>query len=531
MAIIGISLLVASVVLFCLRPPAWLPNLLANLTQRKVTGPAPRPPIEQPEDEDDEPSTEDADVPALEEDAVMSLSPPPPPIIIQEPLVDIGVTDASDEDAKNQVHQIEDLREQDRTVEEMLEEEEGEEEQTTPKAAATARDEPIPSLDLPDLSRSSELSVHTAPQQPPPSSPPSFTMTPPPTFNIEPATAPEPVSDRGVDATPEQIAPSFTMPAPPPFNIEPATAPEPVSERGMDVAPPQIQPPQLNLVAPEHASSLAATSPQPNIDPAPPRKSPSDLMPPPPVPNSKLPKPRSSGIPLPASSSSPLRRVPSLTTAGRSSPTPSRLPSPPTAPRNISPTTTRIAKPNAPSPPGATGNRIPTLSGIPRRASPTPSSRNLPIPRRGGPSTSSGLMPPPTATSIPKKPSRQVSLQPGHSPLDWARLAQSPTSDLRNLPPNTPYLRVTPSMLKQQNGRKGNDAWSAFGGKVYNITPYIAFHPGGGPELLRGAGKDGTRLFAEVHPWVNYETMLQSCLIGLLVDESEAGPGAMEEMD
>lgn len=86
-------------------------------------------------------------------------------------------------------------------------------------------------------------------------------------------------------------------------------------------------------------------------------------------------------------------------------------------------------------------------------------------------------------------------------------------------------------MLKQHNGRKGNDAWSAFGGKVYNITPYIGFHPGGGPELLRGAGKDGTRLFAEVHPWVNYETMLQSCLIGLLVEESEAGPGAMEEMD
>lgn len=139
-------------------------------------------------------------------------------------------------------------------------------------------------------------------------------------------------------------------------------------------------------------------------------------------------------------------------------------------------------------------------------------------------------MPPPTATSIPKKPSRQVSLQPGHSPLDWARLAQSPTSDLRGLPPHTPYLRVTPSMLKQQNGRKGRDAWTVFGGKVYNVSPYLPFHPGGGPELLRGAGKDGTRLFAEVHPWVNYETMLQSCLIGLLVEEGEAS-NAMEEMD
>ena len=35
-------------------------------------------------------------------------------------------------------------------------------------------------------------------------------------------------------------------------------------------------------------------------------------------------------------------------------------------------------------------------------------------------------------------------------------------------------------------------------GKVYNITPYADFHPGGIPELMRGAGKDGTTLFDEV---------------------------------
>lgn len=87
-------------------------------------------------------------------------------------------------------------------------------------------------------------------------------------------------------------------------------------------------------------------------------------------------------------------------------------------------------------------------------------------------------------------------------------------------------------MLKQMNGRKGNDAWSVYGGKVYNVTPYIPFHPGGKGELLRGAGKDATRLFGEVHPWVNYETMLSSCLIGILVEEHEAtGGNAMEEMD
>lgn len=83
-------------------------------------------------------------------------------------------------------------------------------------------------------------------------------------------------------------------------------------------------------------------------------------------------------------------------------------------------------------------------------------------------------------------------------------------------------------------GRKGKDAWSVFSGKVYNISPYISFHPGGEAELLRGAGRDGTRMFGEVHPWVNYETMLSACLIGILVDEHEVEHRvgkAMEEMD
>jgi cytochrome b involved in lipid metabolism len=87
-------------------------------------------------------------------------------------------------------------------------------------------------------------------------------------------------------------------------------------------------------------------------------------------------------------------------------------------------------------------------------------------------------------------------------------------------------------MLKKQNGRKGVDAWMALNGKVYNISPYADFHPGGVPELLRGAGKDGTKLFGEIHPWVNYETMLSACLVGLLVEEPEASQESeMDRMD
>lgn len=87
-------------------------------------------------------------------------------------------------------------------------------------------------------------------------------------------------------------------------------------------------------------------------------------------------------------------------------------------------------------------------------------------------------------------------------------------------------------MLKKQTGRKGKDAWMGLNGKVYNITPYAEYHPGGVPELMRGAGRDGTKLFGEIHPWVNYETMLSSCLVGLLVDEPEGNrESEMDQMD
>lgn len=86
-------------------------------------------------------------------------------------------------------------------------------------------------------------------------------------------------------------------------------------------------------------------------------------------------------------------------------------------------------------------------------------------------------------------------------------------------------------MLAQCNGRKGKPAWSAFKGKVYNIGPYMNFHPGGVGELRRGAGKVGDKLFDEIHSWVNVDGMLGSCLVGILVSESEGNPGSGEDLD
>ncbi|CVL05235.1 hypothetical protein FPRO06_04400 [Fusarium proliferatum] len=219
-----------------------------------------------------------------------------------------------------------------------------------------------------------------------------------------------------------------------------------------------------------------------------------------------------------APSSHPAPRRNPTTPGPALSPNPTSMMPPPLAPGRLPPPTFSAAPP---------AGRMPSLSQFP--AVNSPQRARGPLPNRGPPS-SGGLAPPPTHSSKPSKPNRKVLLTPGHSPLDWARIS-GPNADLRGVEPQTPYLRVTPSMLKRMTGRKGKDAWMALNGKVYNVTPYADFHPGGVPELMRGAGRDGTKLFGEIHPWVNYETMLSACLVGLLVEESEGTENQMDQMD
>lgn len=73
---------------------------------------------------------------------------------------------------------------------------------------------------------------------------------------------------------------------------------------------------------------------------------------------------------------------------------------------------------------------------------------------------------------------------------------------------------VTLAELKKHN--KKNDAWMAIRGKVYNVTRYMDFHPGGVDELMKGVGMDATKIFDDVHAWVNYDQMLNKCYIGPL---------------
>ncbi|KAJ4433586.1 hypothetical protein ANN_15896 [Periplaneta americana] len=69
-----------------------------------------------------------------------------------------------------------------------------------------------------------------------------------------------------------------------------------------------------------------------------------------------------------------------------------------------------------------------------------------------------------------------------------------------------------------------------FAGSVYNVTHYMDFHPGGKEELMRGVGKDGTDLFNQIHPWVNYESLLQKCRVGRLVQGRPPPPSFVDRL-
>ncbi|KAF1982529.1 hypothetical protein K402DRAFT_397440 [Aulographum hederae CBS 113979] len=216
---------------------------------------------------------------------------------------------------------------------------------------------------------------------------------------------------------------------------------------------------------------------------------------------------------------------PAMNSAQRASAAPSHPRGPPT----LKPLPVQATRPSQlmPPPPRPIPNRT-----IPANGSLRPS--NGPLPNRGPPGAglkppTGGLLVPQSIASKTPNPRQKVLLKPGRSPLDWATLLKSGS----NLSGVDRLHRVTPSQLKFANGRKGRPCWSSYQGKVYNIGTYLEYHPGGEGELRRAAGKDGEKLFLDVHPWVNWENMLGECLVGITVGENDmaANASSLEDMD
>ena len=122
----------------------------------------------------------------------------------------------------------------------------------------------------------------------------------------------------------------------------------------------------------------------------------------------------------------------------------------------------------------------------------------------------------------------KVPLQRGFSLMDWMQLC-SRAKDLaqrRGRP-----LRPIP-MSEVRRHSTEFDCWSVLRGKVYNLTPYLHYHPGSAEELMRGAGRDCTSLFDKYHRWVNADNMLQACALGWLDNAApDLGDGDSDDGD
>ncbi|XP_030014189.1 cytochrome b5 reductase 4 [Sphaeramia orbicularis] len=143
------------------------------------------------------------------------------------------------------------------------------------------------------------------------------------------------------------------------------------------------------------------------------------------------------------------------------------------------------------------------MLNIPTQSFPAPSSQ-----QRVAPSGQSGR--------------NKVALKPGHSLMDWIRFAKS-GKDLTGL--RGRLIEVTQEELQKHNTR--DDCWTCIRGMVYNVTPYMDYHPGGEEELMKAAGIDGTDLFDQVHRWVNYESMLKECLVGRMATKATTALNAI----
>ncbi|VIO99857.1 Cytochrome b5-like Heme/Steroid binding domain containing protein [Brugia malayi] len=100
----------------------------------------------------------------------------------------------------------------------------------------------------------------------------------------------------------------------------------------------------------------------------------------------------------------------------------------------------------------------------------------------------------------------KVALASGRSLMDWIKLTSSRSIAAK--------IKRDVDHVELSKHASVGDCWILLGEKVYDVTDYLAFHPGGVEELMRVAGTDGTDLFNKMHAWVNYDTMLKTCFVG-----------------
>ena len=106
-------------------------------------------------------------------------------------------------------------------------------------------------------------------------------------------------------------------------------------------------------------------------------------------------------------------------------------------------------------------------------------------------------------------PRHKTALRKGFGLADWNKLLHT-AADLAQLR-GQPLQRYRWSDIKQHGAP--HDGWVVLRGKVYRVSPYLPYHPGGEAILRKVLGKDITALYDKYHRWVNE----QGCVVILLL--------------
>jgi cytochrome-b5 reductase len=114
-------------------------------------------------------------------------------------------------------------------------------------------------------------------------------------------------------------------------------------------------------------------------------------------------------------------------------------------------------------------------------------------------------------TTLPtKRKAKKTGIRKGFALYDWKMLLNS-SRDLA-MKKGAPLRSISMEEVSLHN--KVHDGWMVLHGKVYNIGPYLHYHPGGIDILKSSLGKDGTALFERYHRWVGIENLIGKLLLG-----------------
>ncbi|CAH0397675.1 unnamed protein product [Chilo suppressalis] len=81
--------------------------------------------------------------------------------------------------------------------------------------------------------------------------------------------------------------------------------------------------------------------------------------------------------------------------------------------------------------------------------------------------------------------------------------------------------RYTLAEVAQNKGKGGGPLWIVYKDVVYDLTNYIAEHPGGVDSIMEEAGTDSTKAFDESGHTPDAKTIMAKYKIGEIVEEEK----------